>query len=270
MTLSIIFSTFNRWHLLQHSLEAYGKYLLPSDELIIIDDDSTDGTREGVMLFKASFEHLDIKYIHISKPRGCTWRDCGAVYNIGIRLARNEFVILTHPEVIPGPWTLAKFRDFTASYPDHYIAAKPYYLTPEQQAQCVAADDFSLSYVRSLPSFYTTPSAEFRGSIDYLPCSIERIHNWESLVFGGLSRAHWRDIGGMFETSTWGTVDVAFLERRRCLGIPNCTFANSDSYVIHQNHDTPFGDFVPTNRDMLACMRAIPVINRESAICNNL
>lgn len=263
MNLSIVLSTFNRAHLLRRSLSAYLDTMTPDDELIIIDDESDDNTGEMLEVIQCGNSD-DIKYIRVSKPRGVKWRDCAATLNIGIRCARNPFIILTHPEIIPGPDTLRLFREVSETRPDAYICAKGYYLNPQQQAFCAAVNNFALSDIRSLPDFYSATG-------DYSPTNIDRLKVWESWIFGGLSREQWRHIGGMYESTAWGTVDITFLTRRRLLGIENVTLLSPDSYVIHQNHDVPVGNFVPTDRDMDRCHREAPRMSTyNDAICDHL
>lgn len=275
-TLSVVIGTFNRAHLLQRSLRAYLESDFTGLELIILDDGSTDLT---LQLCNAYARQMDLKYVKLHKPAK-KWRDSAAILNIGIRMASTDgLIICTHPEVVPSPHSLKQASAVSDQYREAYICCKPYYLTIDQQMELErqaletpdpnAASVFSLANVRALPDFYTARPIIASGP-DYSPHAIERAGAWESWVFGGLRRDKWREIGGMWESETWGTVDVTFLERRRILGIPNETLRSNDSFVIHQNHDDPRFN-VPTPRDMDLCMANVPKFqSRQDAICDYL
>jgi len=273
MKTSVILITFNRAHLLKRSLACYllgaEKTGFKDFEIIVVDDDSTDDTGDLCYDWMSS---LDIKYIKIRKPEGVGWRDCGVNLNLGIRAAKGEVILLTHPEVMPGNETL--WRATYATRDGLYVCAKPYYLTVDQQAtiDTVPWNTEGVLAVRKLPDFYTyDQAAEFRGNPDYVHKNIERTGNWESWVFGGLSRNTWKAIGGMRETQSWGAVDIEFLARRNALGIANKTLMEKDTLCIHQNHDLPGVDILTPRieqvwRDELDSMFR----ERQNVICNNL
>lgn len=277
--LTVVLGTYNRAHLLRRSLKGYlGAHRSHEIEIIVLDDGSTDDTFKWCKLFARV---LNLKYVRLHKEEN-KWRDSAAILNIGIRMAATDgLIVCTHPEVIPSFNSLAKMVSASEVYPNAYVCCKPYYLSVEQQAELeqrdldspefslVPSKHFSLESVRQLPGFYDR-KPDIAGNQDYSPSAIENSERWESWVFGGLRRDKWREIGGMWESSTWGTVDVTFLERRRILGIQNVTPQDLDSYVIHQNHDDPRFN-VPTPRDMDKCMANVPKFYRpEDAICSHL
>lgn len=125
-----------------------------------------------------------------------------------------------------------------------YCAAKPYYLSPRDQERIDTVDWINEGplAVRKIEGFYDDQP----GNPDYSPRSIESVghpgakhSHWLSWVFGGCSRETWKRLGGMLETGKWGSVDVAFVQRRRTLGIINHTCIEDDTLCIHQSHDDP-------------------------------
>ncbi len=247
---SVVMSTFDRDVYLKRSLFAYTRcfHSVPL-EIVVIDDSSNDGT-QGTCEYFSNF--LDLKYIKMFKPKGVTWRDCAATINAGIRFASGEFVIATHPEVIPGEnsiqWMIDHARDGV------YLANKIYYLTPSDQVHLDEVDwkESNLA-VRKLPGFYNTPSTEHRGNPAYSHENTDETDNWESWVFGGMTKATWKFMGGFQESPAWGTVDIDFMARRGLLGVRTETAMHPNTFCIHQNHDVKQEGavaFAPTPRDM--------------------
>ena len=255
--ISVVLSTYQRGHLLDRSLHCYAHSQIDTPfELVIIDDGSTDDTAQIVEKWS---KDLDIVYVKLWKTPGL-WRDCAMTLNRGIRAAKGELVVATHPEVMPGKRSLQMLWDARAERT--YVACKVYYLTPRDQEllDTVPWRDEGALAVRKIPGFYDEPSPELRGHPDYAHAATDEHCNWESWVFGGMTKETWRWFGGFKESNTWGTIDVDFLTRRRILNIPTDTALDSRSIVVHQNHDvlTRPTDAV-TPRDMEACMGNLAV-----------
>lgn len=254
---SVVMSTYQRSHYLDRSLHCYANAPLDVPlELVIIDDGSTDDTFDVVDKWS---KHLDITYVKLWKQEGL-WRDCAATINRGIRAARGELVIATHPEVLPGRLSLQKLWDWRED--GTYLACRVYYLTPRDQEliDTVPWRTEGALAVRQIPGFYDEASAELRGHPDYTHAATDRHTTWDSWVFGGMTKATWRVFGGFRESNLWGAIDVDFLNRRRILGIPTRTPLDAEAIVIHQNHDKPTRETdTITPRDMSACMADLPV-----------
>lgn len=253
--LSVVLCTFNREHLLARSLRAYASTELSVPlELIVLDDDSTDNTLD---LVRSWARDLDIKYIRLFKAPG-VWRDAACLINIGLRTAKGGHICATHPEVIVGRQTLRWAWDNRKD--GIYQGFKVYYLSPGNQdaIDTVAWWDDPLN-VRTLPGFYSEPSTEVRKHEDYSHEATDRHTRWDSWVFGAMTKKTWREIGGFSEYETWGSADVAFMNRRRILQIGTDTPMDEQTICLHQNHDVArTATDVLTPRDMDACMNALP------------
>lgn len=244
-------ATFNRAHLLHRSLTCYENQRFDNDlmELIIVDDHSTDHTQQLVNDWSRS---TGIRCVLITpSPKKTIWRDCGAVYNYGIRASSGDHILLTHPEVMVGKNSVhmcvnaLQVNEHYLHTNNLYACCRIYYLSPRDQENLDTVNwalEGTLA-VRKLPGFYDedenhNPDFTHRAT-DSVAQPNSRIRTWESLVFGGCSRKLWKELGGMLETQKWGSVDVAFMQRRRTLGIFNHTCPEEDTICIHQNHDLP-------------------------------
>ena len=255
--------TYNRAHLLERSLQVYANQPFKDFEIIVVDDDSTDRTQE---LLKQYASVMDIKTIIVRKQEGL-WRDCARNINLGLRAAKGDFVIATHPEVIPGWLSLTHTAERARD--EVYVASKIYYLSPSEQSRIdtVKWHDNPLN-VRQLEGFYESDPAY--NLSDYAHQAMDSHTEWQSWVFGGLSRNTWQRIGGMTEFDTWGSIDMDFLMRRHLLGISTDTLLDEQTICVHQNHDDPTKDVI-TPRDMDAAHAALPIYHSpKEAIHNNL
>jgi Glycosyl transferase family 2 len=237
---SVVMASYNRAHLLRRSIEGYNRSSFPLDqlEIIVIDDHSSDDTRMMMGLL-----HPSIRWMLVTVgPKNEQWRDCGAVLNAGIRASLGDYIILTHPEVIPGRDSISEC--VKNMYYNMYTCCKIYYLSQaEQELINIVSDKRDTLAIRKIPNFY---SQDTNGNPDYRHDTTDkigtpgfRLQTWESWVFGGLTRTTWKWLGGMLETQKWGSVDVGFLHRRKVLGIPNHTCIPDSTICIHQNHDSP-------------------------------
>jgi glycosyltransferase involved in cell wall biosynthesis len=273
-------ASYQRAHLLERSLECYRNQAFDNDrlELVVIDDHSTDNTFD---LCDDWSHDTGIKTTVVTvNPKREAWRDCGAVLNAGIRASSGEYVLLTHPEVMPGKTSVNDCVDaliadearrkntFSPSFatgPGLYACCRVYYMGQHDQAKIDTVDwrGLGAGAVRGIDGFYED---DVNGNPDYRHAATDivaqpgsRIKTWESWVFGGMSRRAWADLGGMLETQKWGSVDIAFHARRRALGIQNHTCPSPESIVVHQNHDGP-GE-VPTPRDMDVWVKELKEFN---------
>lgn len=80
---SVVIPTYNRAHLLRRSIESVLAQTYETFELLVVDDASTDGTREVV----GSLGDTRIHYRRVERNRGP-----GAARNVGIRVARGELI----------------------------------------------------------------------------------------------------------------------------------------------------------------------------------
>ena len=96
--ISIVMAYFNRKEQLEMTLESIKKSKYPNKEIIIVDDNSRQDQR--VELFIDNYRNdLDIKVITIEEKEK-TWVNPCIPFNIGIKEASGEIIVLQNPEVI--------------------------------------------------------------------------------------------------------------------------------------------------------------------------
>ncbi len=95
-SLTVIIPTFNRKGVLAKALEGYQKQSSPEliDELIVVDDGSTDGTEAMVQEFAARAA-FPVRYLR--QPN----QGPAAARNFGIREARSALVLFTDSDILP-------------------------------------------------------------------------------------------------------------------------------------------------------------------------
>lgn len=232
---SVIFATYNRRDLLERSLVLYEKQTNMNFEIIAISDDCSDGTYEMLRQWQS---RLEIKIITLKKEPG-RWRDCSGVINLGISMARGRVCLLTQPEVIPG----FKVIEFASAVPDwSWFSFKPYFMHHTWQAEIDKYEWRTRGVLafRDIPNFYTlADSPMFNKEDQYLPQNIEKHTNFLSWTIGAITRKTIKEIGGLQEYETWGTVDPDFRDRRDRLDIPTVTMMDDDTLCCHQQHHSP-------------------------------
>ncbi len=113
-TVSVIIPAFNRAHTLGRALDSILAQKEVSLEIVVVDDGSTDGTRELVARFMS--QHGEIRYLHQAN------QGPAAARNAGILNARSNFIAFldSDDEWLPGKLR-AQLRFFEEN-PDYLIA----------------------------------------------------------------------------------------------------------------------------------------------------
>lgn len=257
---SIVIPTHNRAHLFKRSLECYAAQTFKDFELIILDDDSTDGMQHCCRELAPSLG-LDLKHMWFRKPPGTGFRDGACQINYGVRAAVGQLIITTCPEVMAGKTAIGEMVEHFNRYGWHltdWISGRCYLLSAYHQSLIDTVDWRGLGApeaMRLLPGFYKEPSAEYTGAAVFENASIDTLPVFGASIFCGMSRRGWRAIGGFPESETWGSPDPSFLSERGRLGIKSWTLGLTSSTCVHQFHDLP-GD-IASPRSMEACMANI-------------
>lgn len=116
MKLSLVITMFNRESLLERSLERLTKLTLP-DEIIVVNDGGGDGAERVCDEYA---ERLPIRCIYTHNPQASI---CSHARNVGIKAARNEWIVTSEPELVYRTDVLKQFTDLHEDHPFEVISA---------------------------------------------------------------------------------------------------------------------------------------------------
>lgn len=214
MDISLVITTFNRDWLLDKSLERL-KDLTPPAEIIVVDDGGRDDT-EGICAKWAGQGNLpSIKYVYNDNP-GSTI--CSLARNIGFRMAENEWVATSEPELVFRSDVLAQYAQLQPEHPSEVISSGTvYFATPgfnpmEDPEPLERAGDY-------------TPGSSFQKAIGWVA------------PYTGLWKKEWvEEVRGWDETfpGPWGWDDIDLLTRLRING--HGQYIALEIEAIHQFH----------------------------------
>lgn len=120
MRISLVIPTHNRCHLLRRCLHAATTQTYPDYEVIVVDDASTDQTRDMVQR-----EFPQVRYLRLERNQGPA-----AARNVGIASASGEVIAFTDDDCeLPADF-LARLADGYAAHPD--VAGVGGYLAPPE------------------------------------------------------------------------------------------------------------------------------------------
>lgn len=115
-TLSAIIPTYNRASFLKNAIDSVLKQSVSVDEIIIVDDGSTDGTKNIVEDYKLNSRSIDIHYLYQNN------KGPAAARNLGITFSRCDFVAFLDSD---DSWVKRKIeKQFSAllKEPDYLIS----------------------------------------------------------------------------------------------------------------------------------------------------
>ncbi len=110
-TFTIFIPTYNRAHTLPRALKSIEDQTFRDFEVVIVDDGSTDGTRELIADWKARVD-FEVQY-HWQQNQGKP-----AAHNLGIQVARGEFFVLLDSDDALVPECLRILKEEWESIPD--------------------------------------------------------------------------------------------------------------------------------------------------------
>lgn len=122
MLFSVVIPTFNRRELLRRTLESLRAQTFTDYETIVVDDGSTDGTREYLKQHEGILRAI---YQSNAGP--------GAARNTGAAQARGRYLAFLDSDDLWFPWTLATFAKVIEAGAPALLVARYFDLTDERQ-----------------------------------------------------------------------------------------------------------------------------------------
>jgi glycosyltransferase involved in cell wall biosynthesis len=136
MRFSIVIPTYNRVHLLAHTLDSVWRQRFTNYEVIVVDDGSNDGTQEYL-------QRLGHKVRLITQANSGP----GAARNIGVRAARADYVALLDSDDLWFPWTLDIFaRAIQDDRHPHILGGRFVEFTDEAELLNVREESYETSW----------------------------------------------------------------------------------------------------------------------------
>ncbi|GAB1159188.1 hypothetical protein YWY31_52130 [Paenibacillus illinoisensis] len=174
---SIIIATYNRAHQLPLTLAAFEAQTYPKHlfEVIVADDGSTDGTKEMVEAYRASYS---LTYVTQTEQRGRS-----AIRNLGLQYAKGSYVIFCDADFLALPEFIRTVRQYHRKNPRAVVSGFPhsfdgsythYYpdFSPEEKEHCHAVLTASNSW---------RPELEAANEIIPLVTPADIIHHTDAL-----------------------------------------------------------------------------------------
>lgn len=121
-TVSLVISVWNRCEDLRENLQAIARQTVPPDEIVVVDNCSTDGTPEMV---RDEFPHVRLVCMPHSRYGACE------TFNIGFASARGEFVGILDDDVVLPPHFVERMLQKFAAEPATTAVLSPKVLEPE-------------------------------------------------------------------------------------------------------------------------------------------
>jgi glycosyltransferase involved in cell wall biosynthesis len=115
-TISLIVPAFNMHRFIGETLALIVAQMLPTHELIVVDDGSTDGTRDDVRAIQAAHPELRIELVEQSN------RGISEARNTGLRHARGDYIAFVDSDDHLLPGALAALEQTIAKYRPDVIA----------------------------------------------------------------------------------------------------------------------------------------------------
>jgi len=245
-TITVVITIWNRLALLRRSMRAYQDQSFPLNkvEFIMIDDWSTDPVERAVQEWQE--QGLNMVYLRPWSKKDGKPRDGATTVNLGYRMASGEFVIYTHPEVIPGMTTMERMMAVLNQHktPNKIaLFGRAYFMSPHftNLLHRPDMDHLGLSALQAMPEFYEH-SLPQPGMVDFSNRTQETRAGYGSQQFWGMTRKALHDTGGLTPYSSWGTVDIDHVLRRRALDIktipvPDDGTLEPEAMCAHQFHE---------------------------------
>ena len=141
-TVSLVISVWNRKADLRDNLQAIRAQTVPADQVVVVDNDSSDGTPEMVL---AEFPEVHLIRMPHSQYGACE------TFNVGFASARGEFVGILDDDVVLPPTFVEHMLAKFATEPDTTAILSPKVIEPEMPDWY--KDSPKINQERYLPTF---------------------------------------------------------------------------------------------------------------------
>lgn len=234
MKVSIVIATYNRLNLLKRGLYTIENQSIKPDEIIVIDDGSSDGTKE----YFGALNRPWVKYRYLNHPEpriSCHAR------NVGIKQATGDVIIFTEPEALHIGNTIDQLLAKMNIYANFTILASQVWTTQKLIAEQLTKDEYAHpeKIITHPYAQLTTSSNLTNTNAPNSDWAITGEANCNAGVLFATRKAWIMKIGGFDESFTGhGWDDFDLFERLKLTG--HGVLKAPEIAVIHQYHDKGF------------------------------
>ena len=243
--ISYLITTYNRAIQLSRTLDRLSRLTKP-DELVIVDDGSTDDTRTVIKNAKEKLG-IPVRYIFRDKKG---YDVCSIPRNIGIKHCTHEYIVVSEPECLFVTDVIKQFKEASLVRPNDVISAGIVYFTnpetPIDNAVSVNPQSFidNAWDVKKFPMHAEDRYDKDGNRVIYTQATVTKAKNMTA-PFSAMYKKEWLfEIGGWDEDFSlinggggWGFDDTDLLTRLRIKR--HNQVIDAKIKVIHQWHDRP-------------------------------
>lgn len=237
MKISTVSSSFNRGLQTKNGIRSLMSQHRPPDEIIVVDDGSTDNTRHDCATLEreAKEKGIDFRYIYLNHPGhriSCYPR------NVGFKQSTGDIVIFTEPECLHVGDTIQQVIDKMSSSPKRTIVASQIWTMGEKAFRSLTQEHFDhpeTILTHQYAKLITDPNMQNTNAPD-ADWGITGSKNCMAGCLIALERKWFEDIGGFDESFEGHGGDDFNLYDRLAMygtGVLPC----DDICVIHQWHE---------------------------------
>ena len=239
--LSVVMSAYQRAHVIDKAILSLMVQEIPPDEIVIVDDGSTDNLRPVVKRLQHLYRSdTDIRYYYNNNPG---WTICVHGMNCAIKLASHELIMTTMPEVLHATNDVKVIKKFfqTARSRRTFLFAEPLY----ELAGLELLYSLTLEQLKNPISITKLPYVnEWYEGLVTLPNTITFFPRGGLHHIAGCRKQDLINMGGYDEDflkgeclhAASGYDDVDLITRFRWYGRIEAT---SEMIAIHLPHDAP-------------------------------
>lgn len=210
-TLSIIVSVHNRKDYLSHAIGTWFSKPAKPEEIIIIDDRSTDDLFGTVNIFceqHPEWKHI-FQYIKV-RDEGQGWRNPGVCHNFGVKTCRHPYYVILDPETMFVNDCIANTKFHLEHHPQAFVNAGLHYETNFRYYSDF--NPFDIQYVtQKAKTSIGWPSNAEDWTEGWEVCRLDSSY---SHAYAAGRKASYIALGGKDESMTgWGWEDVDIRNR---------------------------------------------------------
>lgn len=236
MKISLVTCVFNRKLQFERGIRSILQQSLLPDEIVVVDDGSTDGLKDIVDLLHT--DHPIFRYVYVDHPEH---RISSVPRNVGIKQSSGDIIFFTEPECLHIGDTIAQLKQKFDEDPEHTHLASQVWTIQEKIYKKLSEDNFARPItILQHPYAQLTDNTNMQNTkAPDSDWAITGQNNCAAGCFFGVRREWLEAIGGFDESFVGhGFDDFDLYERLALYG--HGVIKHDDIVVIHQWHEKAY------------------------------